>query len=198
MKNSHFKKIIIGIGTGAVIGSLIGAMGYYGIIPREFRESVTYTTIQICIGLIVAIVDLLCIWGLVKQILDRYIDRHGESATGIIESLRELPHPDHFDDDEWIRPSRFACVVSYNTDKGKITKEYPPTPLTSKRELYPFAFKEDCDIPIKYLKKHPKLSIIDNDKLKAAYQIEHKKDIIHLVMIPTVITALYIFALVTL
>lgn len=189
---------MIGIGAGAMTGSLIGAMGYCKIVPHEFRESVTYTTIQICFGLIVAVVDLLCIWGLVKPILDRHIDRHGESVTGMIESLRELPHPDHFDDDEWVRLSRFACVVTYSTDSGKMTKEFPPTPLMSERELYPFAFEEGSEIPIKFLKKHPKLSIIDNCKLKAAYQIEHKKDMLYLVMIPTVITVLYILALVTL
>ena len=195
---NHIKKIIIGITIGIIAGSIIGAMGYYGIIPREFRESTTYITIKICIGLIILIVDLFCIWGLVKPVIDKHIYKNGESVTGIIESVRKIPHPKHFSEDEWSRPSHFACVVYYNTDKGKITKEFPPTPLTSKRELYPFSLEEGNEIPIKYLKKHPKLSIINNERLKAIYKAEHNKDIIHLVMIPTIITALYILALIIL
>ena len=195
---NHIKKIIIGITIGIIIGSIIGALGFYGIIPREFRESATYTTIKLCIGLIVLIVDLFCVWGIIKPIIEKHIDEDGESATGIIESVRTIPHPKHFSEDEWSRPSRFACVVSYNTDKGKITKEYPPTPLTSERELYPFSFDEGSEIPIKYLKKFSKLSVINNDKLKALYKAEHKNDIIHLFMIPAIITALYILALIML
>ena len=92
--------------------------------------------------------------------------------------------------------SRFACVVSYGTEKEKITKEFPPTPLTSERELYPFSFKEGNEIPIQYLKNHPKMSIINNEKLKTAYKAEHNNDVIYLIMIPTIITALYILALI--
>lgn len=195
---SQIKKIIIGITIGITVGSIIGAVGYYGIIPREFREATTFATIKICIGLIILIVDLFCIWGLIKPIIDKYIDENGESATGIIESVRTIPHPKHLSEDEWSRLSRFACVVSYNTEKEKITKEFPPTPLTSERELYPFSCEEGNKIPIKYLKKHPKLSIINNERLKAIYKAEHNKDIIHLVMIPTIITALYILALIIL
>lgn len=196
MNKNHFKNIIIGMAIGAAIGSLIGAMGYYGIIPRELRELTTYATIKICIGLIILIVDLFCVWGLIKPIIGKHIDKNGESETGIIESVRTIPHPKHLSEDEWSRPSRFACVVSYNTDKGKITKEFPPTPLTSECELYPFSFEEGNEIPIKYLKNHPKLSIINNERLKAAYKAEHSNDIIHLVMIPTIITALYIIAII--
>lgn len=195
---NHIKKIIIGITIGIIIGSIIGALGFYGIIPREFRESATYTTIKLCIGLIVLIVDLFCVWGIIKPITDKHIDKNGESEMGIIESVRTIPHPKHLSEDEWSRPSRLACVVSYNTDKGKITKEFPPTPLTSERELYPFSFEEGNEIPIKYLKKHPKLSIINNDKLKAAYKVEHSNDVIHLVIIPLIATALYILALIML
>lgn len=198
MNKNYFKTIIICMAVGIIVGSIIGAMGYYGIIPREFRESVTYTTIKICIGLIILIVDLLCVWGLIKPIIDKHIDKNGESATGIIESVREIPHSKHFSEDEWSRPSHFACVISYSTDKGKITKEFTPTPLTSKREMYPFSFEEGNEIPIKYLKNHPKLSVINIDKLKAAYKSEHSNDIIHLVMIPTIITVLYILAIIML
>ncbi len=194
----HIKRIIIGITIGIIVGSLIGAMGYYGIIPREFRESTTYITIKICIGLIILIVDLFCIWGLVKPVIDKHIYKNGKSVTGTIESVRKIPHPKYFSEDEWSRPSHFACVVYYNTDKGKITKEFPPTPLTSERELYPFSLEEGNEIPIKYLKNHPKLSIINNDTLKAAYKAEHTNDMIHLVMIPIISTALYILALIML
>ena len=51
---------------------------------------------------------------------------------------------------------------------------------------------------LKYLKNHPKLSIINNDTLKAAYKAEHTNDMIHLVMIPIISTALYILALIML
>lgn len=196
--SNHFKRIIIGITIGIIVGSIIGAMGYYGIIPRELRELTTYATIKICLGLIVFIVDLFCVWGLIKPIIDKRIDKNGETVTGTVESVQKIPHPKHLSEDEWSRPSRFACAVSYNTDKGKITKEFPPTPLTSERELYPFSLEKGNEIPIKYLKNHPKLSIINNEKLKAAYKAEHNNDIIHLVMIPAIITALYILALIML
>ena len=195
---NHIKRIIIGITIGIIVGSIIGALGFYGVIPREFRDSTTYATVKMCIGLIVLIVDLLCVWGRIKPIIDKHIDKNGKSATGTIESVRVISHPKHFTDDEWSRPSRFACVISYNTDKGKITKEYPPTPLTSERELYPFSLEEGNEIPIKYLKNHPKLSIINNDTLKAAYKAEHTNDMIQLVMIPIISTALYILALIML
>ncbi len=195
---NQIKKIIIGITVGIIVGSIIGAVGYYGIIPRELREATTFATIKICIGLIILIVDLFCIWGLIKPVIDKHIYKNGKSVTGTIESVRKIPHPKHFSEDEWSRPSHFACVVYYNTDKGKITKEFPPTPLTSERELYPFSLEEGNEIPIKYLKNHPKLSIINNDTLKAAYKAEHTNDIIHLVMIPIISTALYILALIML
>lgn len=96
---NQIKRIIIGLTIGIIVGSIIGAVGYYGIIPREFREATAFTTIKICIGLIVLIADLFCIWGLVKQTIDRYIDKNGASATGTIESVRSIPHPGQFSED---------------------------------------------------------------------------------------------------
>ena len=99
---NHIKRIIIGITIGIIVGSIIGALGFYGVIPREFRDSTTYATVKMCIGLIVLIVDLLCVWGRIKPIIDKHIDKNGKSATGTIESVRVISHPKHyiFNDEE--------------------------------------------------------------------------------------------------
>lgn len=88
-------------------------MGYYGIIPREIRESTAYATVKICIGLIVLISDLFCIWGLIKPIIDRHIDKNGESVTGIIESVRTIPHPKYFSMIVMVKKNGCAALDNY-------------------------------------------------------------------------------------
>lgn len=191
MNKSRLKVIVIWIISGTVIGSIIGAMGTFEIIPKTLYESISNATIKICLGLIVLIIDLLCLWGLFKPSLDNYIDKNGKSAVGIITNLQEIPLPNQLEVEEWNRKLRFACSVTYEANGKKHIKEFPPTHLTSKRELYPFELKEGAEIKLKYLKKFPKISLIDNDKLKSGYKKEHINSRIYLIMFPLIITAIF-------
>lgn len=58
--------------------------------------------------------------------------------------------------------------------------------------------EDDTEIEIKYMKKIPNISFIDNEKLKEGYEAETQNDIIHLIMIPLIITAVYIILLIML
>ena len=180
--------------AGFIIGSLIGALGYFKIIPKEFAEMIPSTTI----GLIVLIIDLLFIWAWIYHFLRRYVNKYGISTTGTIKSVRELPHPKELNVDEWCRKVRYSCIISYKVGTKEYNKEFPPTCLTSKQELYPLVIEDDTEIEIKYMNKFPNISFIDNEKLKEGYQAEHQNDIIHLIMIPLIITAVYIILLIML
>ena len=182
--------------AGAVIGSLIGVMGLVGIIPGNELETVTEITIKICIGLIVLIIDLLFAFGLCQPLIRRFIDRHGEQTNGIIKYMNEIPRPDQLGLDEWVRKVRYSLTVKYYADSKEYSKEFPPTHLTSKRELYPISFEEGKEIPVKYLKLFPALSILDLDILKNAWNIENRNARIHLMMIPLIITVVCIIVIV--
>ena len=193
-----FKTIVISIIIGAVIGSLIGVLGVSGIIPKTFFESVTSMIIKLGIGLIILIIDLLFSLALLKPFLDRYIEKNGISTDGIIEDVQEIPYPDQLSADEWVRKVRYACIISYNVGTDLYKKEFPPTFLTSKRELYPFSFETGNKICIKYLKKFPSFALIDVEQIKTGQKKEHHDDLIHLIMLPLIITITYITTLIML
>ncbi len=196
MKKQHEKDpfiiIALWILAGAMIGSMIGVLGLSGIIPGDKMMTVTSMTIKICIGLIVLIIDLLFIWGSCQPFLRKYIYDHGEATEGVIEYVREIPRPDQLGADEWTRKVRYSCTIRYKGNKKEYSKEFAPTHLTSKQELYPFTLKEGQKIAVRFLKGFPALSIIDVDKLTEGRLNETNNDRIHLVMIPSIITALYI------
>ena len=194
--SNAFKMIVRFIIAGAVIGSVIGVVGLAGIIPGDKLETVTEITIKICIGLIVLIIDLLFAVGLCQPLIRRYIDRHGEQTNGVIEYINEIPRPDQLGLDEWVRKVRYSLTVKYYADSKEYSKEFPPTHLTSKRELYPLSFEEGKEISVKYLKIFPMLSILDLDVLKDAWNTENRNARIHLIMIPLIITAMYVNAIV--
>lgn len=201
MKNHNqdsntFKMIVKFIIAGAVIGSVIGVMGLAGMIPGNKLESVTEITIKICIGLIVLIIDLLFAFGLCQPLIRGYIDKHGEQTNGVIEYVKEIPRPDQIGLDEWVRKVRYSLTVKYNAASKEYRKEFPPTHLTSKRELYPLSFEEGNEIPVKYLKRTPMLSLLDLDILKNAWNSESQTSRIHLLMIPLIITTMYIIAVI--
>ena len=202
MKNNNhqdsnaFKMIVKFIIAGAIIGSVIGVMGLVGIIPGDRLETVTEITTKICIGLIVLIIDLLFALGLCQPLIRRYIDKNGKQTNGLIEYVNELPRPDQLGLDEWIRKVRYSLTVKYCVDSKEYSKEFPPTHLTSKRELYPLSFEEGKEIPVKYLKRFPMLSILDLEILKAAWNTENRNARIHLIMIPLIITTMYVIAII--
>lgn len=198
MKKKPIISIILWIIGGMIIGSFIGLLGYYRVLPENVYDTLSNFTIRLCIGLIVLIVDLLCAWGLIRPIINKYIDNHGESTTGCIDNVVSLTKPDQLQLDDWIKQSRYSFTVSYEVNNKKYTKEFPPTILTSKRELYPHNIDQGNSIEIKYLKNNPKLSIINIDMLKKGAFSEAENSRIHLIFIPLITTVTYIIGLIML
>jgi len=196
LKNNPFRMILIWIVFGAVIGSLIGALGVLRIIPKDTFESAVGITIRICIGLIVLILDLLCIWALLRPRLIGYIKQHGETAEGIIAYVHEIPRPDQLREDAWIRKARFVCTVLYHVNGKDYKVEYPPTPLTSRQAMYPFSFEPEKVIPVQYLRRFPQLSCIALPQIQAAEQAEQQRNRIVFIVIPLILTALYVTAMI--
>lgn len=128
--------------------------------------------------------------------ISKYIDEHGTSTTGVIENVVTLTRPDQLRLDEWIKLSRYSITVSYEVNQKKYTKEFPPTILTSKRELYPHSIEKGDSIDLKYLKKNPNLSIVDIEVLKKETTSESENARIHLIMIPLIITVMFIIGVI--
>ncbi|MCR5599166.1 MAG: hypothetical protein K6G33_00265 [Ruminococcus sp.] len=190
-KNS-LKLMVLCILAGAFIGSLIGALGLSGVISGDKMMNVMSLTLKVCVSLIVLIIDLLFILGLCQPFLLKYIYNNGETTVGVIEYVREIPRPDQLFVDEWIIKVRYSCTIRYKANNKEYSKEFPPTHLTSKREMYPLTLDKNNEIPIRYLKRLPTLSAIDVDKIRTGRQNEAKNDKIYLIMIPSILTAVYI------
>ena len=59
---------------------------------------------------------------------------------------------------------------------------------------YPLSLEEGQEIPVKYPDKIPALSLLDSDILKDARNSENKRSRISILMIPLIMTAVYIAA----
>ena len=188
--------LLIWIVSGAVVGSLIGALGVLRIIPKDTFESAVGITIRICIGLIVLILDVLCIWALVRPGLIGYIKQNGETTEGIIAYVHEIPRPDQIREDAWIRRVRFVCTVLYHVNGKDYKVEFPPTPLTSRQALYPFSFEPEKMIPVQYLRRFPRLSRIALPQIQAEEKAEQQRNRIVFIVIPLILTALYVTAMI--
>lgn len=192
MKKKHFKMILIWILTGILIGSLIGVIGVFGLIPTEHFLQVTNLIITLCIGVIVLLIDCLCIWALIRPAITNRIDRNGAKAIGKIENITVIPRPDQIDEDHWIQKARFALIVSYEVGAQKYSKEFSPTCLTSRQELYPQVIDVGEKIPVKYSERFPRFSLLDVNVLKAGLKKEQKGSKVYFIMIPIVITLVYV------
>lgn len=170
---------------------IVRLMLHFGIIPDQMREAVSSGIIKTCLGMIVLIVNLLCIWGLILSGLSRRIDRSGERTAAIIESVDVLPLPHQTDESEFTQKARFVITVSYSIDQKTLKKQFPPTILTSRRELHPLSLEVGESLPIKYRRKHPRFAIIDIEPIKSGAVRETEKARIHLILIPLIITAAY-------
>lgn len=191
MNKKSIISILIWIVAGILVSSFIAALVYYRIFPK----SISSVTIKACIGLIILIVDTFCAWGVIRPIISKYIDDHGSSTTGVIENVAVLTRPDQLRVDEWIKQSRYSFTISYKVNQKRYTKEFPPTILTSKCELYPQSINKGDSVGLKYLKKNPNLSLIDIEVLKKGAALEAENARIHLIMIPLMITVIFIIGL---
>lgn len=195
MKKNPIIITLIWIITGILIVTIIETIGVLLNIPKDNFLSATSILIRLCLGAIVLLVDSLCIWGLLRPIMIKCIDRNGIRIMGKIENVTVIPRPDQLGEGDWVQKARFAFIVSYEVDSKKYCKEYTPTCLTSKQELYPQIIEIGEDIPIKYYKKAPKMSLIDINLLKSGLQNEQNNARVHLIMIPIIITLVYVIAI---
>lgn len=196
MKDNPFKSIILCIIGGITLGTLIGVLGSFKVISQECFNAVSTITIWICLGLIVLIIDLFCLHGLLRPLLNQYIDRKGVLGAGIIENVTKIPHPNHIGMDSWVQEVRYSITISYIVNMKKYKKEFPPTILISKRELYPQTIEERNEVHIKYIKNIPSLSIIDVDILKCGAKDEQNEVRIWISIISIMITLAYVIAII--
>ena len=192
MKQSGVKAILLWILIGAVIGSGIGVLGVTGVIPGRKMMQVTGWTIRICLGLIVLLADVLCIWALIRRKILAAVEKNGMSAAGTVTAVREIPHPAHLNDDDWVRKAMFVFTVSYQAGGRTVTKEFTPTALLSRRELYPLQAEIGSSLPVKYSRKHPGLSLIDVDVIKQRMREDQQRSAKFFVIIPVILTAAWI------
>jgi hypothetical protein len=179
-----------------MIGSLIGAIGVLGLVPKEYYLSATNTIINLCVGAIVLIIDFFCIIALLRPIFNNYIDKNGIKTKGKIEDFSVIPHPKQIGEDEWGQKARYAFIISYMAKSKKYRKEYSPTCLISKRELYPQTIEVGEEIPIKYYKNAPYFSLIDVELIKEGIRKEQINFKINFIMLPIIITLVYVIALI--
>ena len=191
-KSDPFKFVVIFIAAGALVGVLTGVFCVAGDIPEEAFFAVINASLKICIGLMVLIVDLLCVWALLRPFIYNHIDRTGGTTYGKIEDVTVFPYPNQPDVDEWLKKVRYSCTVTYTAGGKTYKKEFSPSALISKRELYPLEFEKGNDVRIKYSKSHPSMSMLDIDVLKSGMKNERKRSRIIFALFAVVITIIYI------
>lgn len=177
--------VIVGLG----LGNIIGFLAYSGVIAKEIFRSIP----KICFGIIVIIIDSLCIWFIIYRQLYKSTDAKGEPTVGIIEDIFVFSNPKQLLLNEWIRDVSFCCTISYSAEGKNHRKEFPPTAYTSRQELYPITFEEGGEIKLKYHKKHPRFCIIDIDLLKQCYYAQTRRIHIISLFIIFIVTVSYIF-----
>lgn len=195
MNKKTVTSLIWWIVGGALVGSCIGFLGHSSILPESVASTLPGLTIKVCFGLMLLIIYLLCFWGAMQPAMNRHIDEEGESVTGVIEEVKVLSRPDQINADEWEKLARFAFIVSYEVGEKKYRKEFPPTTLTSKRELYPQSVEKGSPIQLKYLKNRPKRVIIDVDRIKEGTIAETEASQLTLILIPLIASAVFIIGL---
>ena len=190
------KRTLIFILAGLAVGTAIGLLGVSGVIPRRVFETSAFLIIKGGIGLTVLTVDLLCIWALILQVISCRIDKSGERAEAVIEEVRCIPRPDQLGENEWRQKARFVLTVSYQADDRSCRRELPPSFLTSRQELCPLNLKAGEVLPVRYSRRFPSFVQADDEKLKAGRLTEQQSARIHLIMIPCLLTLIYITALI--
>ncbi len=198
MKNGHFKIILTGIVVGVFIGCMVGVLGLMKVIPLNDYLFATELIIKGSIGLIVLMIDALCVFGLIRPRMTEKIMRNGVRVMGRIEESGMISHPKHISDPESIRPARFRFIVSYSAEGEDFRRELSPTCLTTKRDLLPLSTEEGEQIPLRYIKSRPKEVVIDNETLMNGLIAENKASRVHLIMIPVVVTLAFILAVIAL
>ena len=190
------KIIMLFIITGVIVGVLIGGFCVVTNTSEETFLTVTSTIIKVCIGLFVLTINILCLCALLRPVFINRIDERGKTTTGVIEDVVVLAHPNQLYVDEWMKKVRYSCTISYEADAKKYLKAFSTTALTSKRELFPLNISKGNNVPIKYCRRFPGMSIIDVDILKRSLKSEQKRYRVFFMIIPIVVTTFYIVSIV--
>lgn len=199
MKESSSKKLITQwIILGAVIGSIIGVLGVLGVIPGDKLLDMAGQAFWGGIGLIVLIIDALCVWALIRPFMSYGIERKGKAITGKISDIETIVRPDQIGVGEWMQKCRFVLSVTYEVEGVVYTKKFDPTCLTSRQELYPLVLEKDSDIPLKYRRKNPRKVIIDNETITKGICEEQKTNRKAMIIVPLALTLTYVFLLLAL
>ena len=200
MKNNPFKFLLICIAAGIAVGSVIGVLGLLNVFSQESYMFTVKLLIKLCLGVIVGLVDVLCMWGLIiRPLIDERIKNKGIKTKAIIENITALPRPDKYGLDKEFQKARFVYSVRYGANGKSITAQCVPTCLTSRKELDGILpIDEGEEIDIKYLKSFPSDFLIDNDILFKAVKEERRESRIHLIMIPLITTIVFITLLILL
>lgn len=181
-------EFVIGCGIGLFLGNLPGLLGYFQLISRNGMKWI----IKGALGVVVLIVDSLCIWSLIQYRVNKRVEAEGGLVIGLIRNVFAVPKSGRLSSDDWKLPVQYHCRIAYVVEGKVYEKDFPPTIFVSKQALYPFQFQKDGKIPLKYDKKHPGFAMINIGVLKRGYFKEMKKNRIHITMIPLLLTGYYI------
>lgn len=202
MKTNHsqdtalFRLVVKWIIAGAVTGTFIGILALAGIIPGDKLLPVCRIVIKAGIGLIILIIDVLFALAFCRPRIRDYIEKHGKQTDGVIEDVNETVRPDQYGSDEWVRKAIFSVTVKYHARGKEYRKVFSLPHSTSRQALYPISFEAGQEIPVKYPERFPALAELDPDGLKRVWYTENKKSKIPVIMIPMIITALYVIAVI--
>ncbi len=193
---AHFKPVVKWIIAGAVTGTFIGILALAGIIPGDKLLPICRIVIKAGIGLIILIIDVLFVLAFCRPRIRDYIEKHGKQTDGVIEDVNETVRPDQYGSDEWVRKAIFSVTVKYHARGKEYRKVFSLPHPTSRQALYPIPFEAGQEIPVKYPERFPALAELDPEGLKRVWYTENKKSKIPVIMIPMIITALYIIAVI--
>ena len=180
--------LLICMTVGFIIGNLTGILALLEIIPKEIFRNIP----KACIGLMVLIVDTLCIWGIINRRIYNTVDTMGESVVGTVTGLIMIPNKKQLNLNDWQKQVSYSCTVSYKVKQRVYERDLPPTTYISPQELYPNKIEEGGEIKLKYHKKFPRRVMIDIDVLKEGYFNQTKRIHIVLPLIISIVSALYI------
>ena len=181
-------EFVIGCGIGLFLGNLLGLLGYLQVISRNGLKMI----IKAALGVVVLIVDSLCIWSLIHYHVNKRIEAEGGLVTGLIRTVLAVPKSGRLSSDDWKLPVQYHCRIAYVVGGKVYEKDFPPTIFVTKQALYPFRFQRDGKIPLKYDKKHPGFAMISIGVLKRGYFKEFRRNLIHITMIPLLLTGYYV------
>ena len=194
MKKNELNIFLSSIVIGFIIGTVISILE-----KLKITNIGSNIIIVISLGFAIAIICSVCLISLINTYMNRYVSKKGVKTNAKIEDVSRIMNPKNFsDDNEWCQNARYVLKISYEVNKKIIIKELAPTPEISKQKLYPIAFSKGENIPIRYNKRIPYFSIIDNEFLVNKTLEEQKSSRKYVVITPILLTMIYFLSVICL